>query len=271
MMLARLADTYEKSELQTLDRALRILELVCESEDGALLTPLSEESGLPKSTVHRLLAALIAHGLVEQDSDDRRYRPGLRMFEWSQMALRSLKIRDQAVPELRDLVGRFQETAHLAILDGGDVVYIDKEESPKTVRMFSEVGKRSPAHCTGVGKVLLAALSDEELDGFIRDKGLPRFTTATITEPADLREELERVRTRGYAIDDKEHEPEIRCVAAPVLDARGRVTAAISLTFPAHRATRRSLDERAPMVKECAIRISKKMGWTGDSLTPVPR
>ncbi|MER3468453.1 MAG: IclR family transcriptional regulator [Thermoflexus sp.] len=258
--------TVPHRSLQTIDRALGLLELICRAEDGFSLTELSQRAGLPKSTVHRLLATLSAHRLVAQDPQTNRYLPGIKIFELAQAVLQKLELRKQALPELQELCQRTNETVHLAILDDGDVIYIDKQESQQTIRMFSAIGKRGPAHCTGVGKVLLAALPDHELEEIIRRKGLPRFTDKTITDPELLRAHLAQVRQQGYAIDDTEHEPEIRCVACPIRDHTGRVIAAVSLTIPAFRATREQIEAMAPLVREYADRISRKMGWTGEAL-----
>jgi DNA-binding IclR family transcriptional regulator len=254
--------------LQTVDRTFRLLELLCQSNGGLSLTEISQRSGLPKSTVHRLLAALVGYRLVNQDPVTQHYRPGIKLFELAQQALQGIRLRDEALPELKELCDLTRETVHLAILDDGDVIYIDKEESPQTIRMFSAIGKRGPAHCTGVGKVLLAALPNEELRRVVRRKGLPRFTENTITDSAALSAHLERVRELGYAIDNQEHEPEIRCVACPIFDHRGEVSASISLTVPAFRASREEMEARAPVVREYAERISRRMGWTGN---PAPR
>lgn len=254
--------------LRTLDRALGLLEMLCQSNGGVSLTELSHRSGLPKSTVHRLLGGLIARRLVAQDTYNQHYVPGIKLFELSQQALQKLRLRDQALPELKELCAHTRETVHLAILDDGDVIYIDKEETPQTIRMFSAIGKRGPAHCTGVGKVLLAALSDEELADVVRRKGLPRFTENTITDAKGLRTHLQDVRRVGYAIDDREHEPEIRCVACAIFDHSGAAIASISLTVPAFRATREDIEAQAPVVREYAERISRKMGWGGPPVHP---
>ncbi len=252
--------------LQTIDRALELLERICQAEDGVPLTTLSRQTGLPKSTVHRLLMTLSAHRLVTQDPETGRYLPGIKLFELAQAVLQKLELRKQALPELRELCQRTNETVHLAILDDGDVIYIDKQESQQTIRMFSAIGKRGPAHCTGVGKVLLAALPEHELDELIRRKGLPRFTEKTITDPELLKAHLAEVRRKGYAVDDTEHEPEIRCVACPIREHTGRVIAAVSLTIPAFRATREQIEALAPLVRTYADRISRKMGWTGEAM-----
>jgi IclR family acetate operon transcriptional repressor len=131
--------------------------------------------------------------------------------------------------------------------------------------MFSAIGKRGPAHCTGVGKVLLASLPPDELQRVVAVKKLKRFTTRTITTVAGLKRELSLIRERGYAIDDTEHEAEIRCAACPVRDHTGRVVAAVSLTAPTLRMSRDRIEAMAPLVREYADRVSRKMGYVADN------
>lgn len=220
--------------------------------------------GLHKPTAHRLLQALSKHGLIKQDPDTRGYQAGLKLFELSSDVLSRMELRRQALPELTELCRRTNETVHLAVLDDGDVIYIDKEETQQTIRMFSAIGKRGPAHCTGVGKVLLAYLSPNELRQVIAKKGLKRYTSRTITSPALLNRELDMIRARGYGIDNAEHEDEIRCAACPIQDHTGRVIAAVSLTAPIMRMSRERIEEMAPLVREYAGRISTKMGYVLD-------
>jgi IclR family transcriptional regulator, KDG regulon repressor len=250
--------------VQSIDRALDLLEVVCMAEGPVSLAEASARVKLYKPTAHRLLQSLGQHGLINQEPDTKAYRPGLKLFELSHEVLRHMELRTQALPELAELNRRTNETVHLAVLDEGDVIYIDKEESQHTIRMFSAIGKRGPAHCTGVGKVLLAYLPAEELQRVLAVKRLKRYTNRTITSVAGLKRELALVRERGYAIDDTEHEAEIRCAACPVRDHAGRVTAAISLTAPTLRMSRERIEAMAPLVREYAERISRKMGHVRD-------
>ena len=250
--------------VQSIDRALRLLEVVCVAERPISLAHVSARVKLHKPTVHRLLQSLGQHGMIIQDPESKAYRPGLKLFELSNAVLRNMELRTQALPELAELNRRTNETVHLAVLDEGDVIYIDKEESQHTIRMFSAIGKRGPAHCTGVGKVLLAYLPLDELQRVLSQKKLKRFTSRTITTVAAMRRELDLIRERGYAIDDTEHEPEIRCAACPIRDHSGRVVAAMSLTAPTLRMSRDRIEAMAPLVREYADRISRKMGYVVD-------
>jgi len=250
--------------VQSIDRALLLLEVVCVAERPISLAHVSARVKLHKPTVHRLLQSLGQHGMIIQDPESKAYRPGLKLFELSNAVLRNMELRTQALPELAELNRRTNETVHLAVLDEGDVIYIDKEESQHTIRMFSAIGKRGPAHCTGVGKVLLAYLPLDELQRVLSQRKLKRFTNRTLTTGAALRRELDLIRERGYAIDDTEHEPEIRCAACPIRDHSGRVVAAMSLTAPTLRMSRDRIEAMAPLVREYADRISRKMGYVVD-------
>ena len=256
------AEQNQEVKTRSVERALEVLITLCNADGGLSLGELSAKTGLHKSTVHRLLRSLMNYQLAVQDPETKFYRPGLRLLELSHQVLSKLELRSQARSELEELSRRLNETVHLAVLDEDEMVYIDKKETQRTIRMYSAIGKRGPLHCTGVGKVLLAYLPEERLERIIR-KGLRRYTERTITSPSELKRHLALVRERGYAIDDTEHEPEIRCVACPIRDHTGKVIAAISLTIPASRITREEIEGLAPLVKGYADRISRKMGWVG--------
>lgn len=247
--------------VQAVERAFKILITLCNADGGMSLGELSGRVGLHKSTVHRLLQSLINYQLASQDPNTRLYRAGLKIFELAHQVLSKIDLRGQALPELKELSQRLNETIHLAVLDNDEMIYIDKQETQRTIRMYSAIGKRGPLHCTGVGKVLLAYLPEERLEQIIKKKGLHRYTEKTITSPSELKRHLALVRKRGYAIDDTEHEPEIRCVACPIRNYTGEVIAAISLTVPASRMSREEIEALAPLVRSYADRISRKMGW----------
>jgi DNA-binding IclR family transcriptional regulator len=258
------------SPVQAVSRALALLEFVCRAGRPLTLGEAAEQAGLVRPTAHRLLRTLIDYGLVSQDAETKTYRPGLKLFELSNDVVRGLDLRSEALPEIRQLSLETNETVHLGILDEGDVVYIDKVESSQTIRMYSAVGKRSPAHCTGLGKILLAHLPAEELRRVIQKSGLREFTRTTITTVEALERELELVRERGYAIDDGEHEPEIRCVACPVRGHDGLVIAAVSLTAPATRMSRERTTTLAPLVRHYAERASARLGYVAGAGTVSP-
>lgn len=247
---------------QSVNRALEMLIAICQADSSLSLSQLSEQSQLNKSTVHRLLQSLVAYGLVNQEPLTKHYTAGLTLLNLAGMVLDKIDLRAQSAQDLSELNQQTGETVHLAILDKGEVVYIDKRESVHVIRMYSAIGKRGPAHCTGVGKALLAYLPPDQLRKIIQANGLTRYTPNTITDYAELERHLAEVRDKGYAIDNAEHEPEIMCVACPIFGHRGDVVAAISVTAPTIRANREKLEMIAPLVRHTADNISRKLGYT---------
>lgn len=249
--------------IQSVDRALSIIEAFRNGSDELGVTELGKRLGLHKSTTHGILTTLCSRGYVEQDPITGKYRLGIRLFEMGSLVLDRMDLQIQAGPILDGLREGFQETVHLVIADGLDVVYISKRESPRSVRIVSQVGRRLPCHCTGVGKVLLAALAPGDLDRLLGTGELKRFTQNTITDPKQLREELDRVRECGYAFDNEEIEEGLRCVAAPVSDMTGKAIAAISVAGPRSRMTLERMSGMAGTVKTAARDLSRRLGYRG--------
>lgn len=247
--------------VQSVGRALLILDVLTRADESVGLAELSSTTGLPRSTTYRLAQTLVHHRLAEQDENTRGYVAGLRIVELAHRVLDRIEIRRQGLPILKQLCKQTNLTVHLGILDEGDVVYIEKCEADRALRMHSAVGKRSPAHCTALGKALLAYLPEDDLRSIIDRKGLSRHTRRTIVSLEGLREELAGVRTLGYALDNGEHEPMIRCVGAPVRDHKGEVAAAISLTGAVDYFTTQSLDDLSELVVESALQISRRLGY----------
>src|SRR3990172_3742033 len=236
-------ETFKPNNLvQTIERVSSILDILGQSSQGISIGELSTAINLPKGTTHRLLSSLAYFGYVRQDPKTRNYFLGLKFVELGQILLQQLDLRKEAEPFLRDLADRTKETVHLVILDRNEVVYIDKletDQNPSGLKMASRIGLRNPAHSSAVGKVILSHFSEEELEGFLLEKGLGKRTGNTITDPTQLKENLKSVRKQGYAIDDEENEKGIRCVAAPIYNEAGRVVAAMSISSPAFRATKK--------------------------------
>jgi len=251
--------------VQTIERASLILDILGQSPQGISIRDLSEKIKLPKGTTHRLISSLTYFGYARQDSKTRHYFLGLKLVELGNLLLSQLDLRKEAEPFLRDLAERTKETVHMVFLDRDEIVYIDKLEldhNPSGLRMASRVGLRNPAHSCAVGKVLLSHLSEEELNRIIRQKGLPRRTENTIVDPVQLKEHLKSVRNQGYAIDDEENERGIRCVAAPICNETGKVVAAISISVPAFRITKKMIQESLKKeVMETAFKISQRLGF----------
>ncbi len=247
--------------IQSIARAMNILEYLAAYKSGDGLSSISRGIGLSKSTTHSLVTTLEKLGYVQQDQASGKYALGLKLFELGQVVHASMDLRSIAMPYLYSLAQRYQETVHLAVLSNGEVVYIDKVDSPRSIRIISYVGGRNPAHCTGVGKVLLAGLSEEEFDRIIRDKSLQRFTPNTITDPGKLKIHLAKVRQEGYATDEEEIETGLSCVAAPIKNHCGAVIAAISLSGPNSRVSSRNMGELTRDIVDAAQHISAQLGY----------
>jgi DNA-binding IclR family transcriptional regulator len=258
--------------VQTLERASFILDILGQSPQGISIKDLSDRMHLPKGTTHRLVSSLSYFGYVRQDQNTKNYFLGFKLVELGNMLLGQLDLRKEAEPFLRDLAERTKETVHLVILDGNEIVYLDKlETEPHTggLRMASRVGSRNPAHSCAVGKALMAYLPEEALVRIVEEKGLSRRTGNTITDFNQLKDHMSLVRKQGYAVDDEENERGIRCVGAPVFDEAGKVVAAISVSGPAFRVTKKSVQENLKKeVMETALRISQRLGFRGRTGRP---
>ncbi len=253
--------------VQTIERSAAILDVLGQSPQGISLRDLSAKINLPKGTTHRLLSSLSYYGYVRQDFKTKNYFLGFKLVDLGNLLLNQLDLRKEAEPFLRELAEKTKETVHLVILDQNEIVYIDKVETdhnPSGLRMASRVGLRNPPHSCAVGKVLLANLSEEALDLFLKKGPLMKRTENTITDPVRLREHLSMVRRQGYAIDDEENEKGIRCVAAPIRDGTGRAVAAVSISGPAFKVTKRAIQEGLKKeVMNTAFQISQRLGFRG--------
>jgi DNA-binding IclR family transcriptional regulator len=230
------------------ERAARILASLDDEHPERTLAEIARATDLPKSTAYRILVTLENSGFVEQTSDGERYRLGLRLASLGLSALRRLSIRREALPLMVDLVERFEETCVLGIFDQGSVLDIEVVHSDHVLTVTSEVGHRLPIHCTASGKALLAFLPPAAVESVLT-RPLEGCTGNTITSSAQLRQELELVRRRGYAVDEEEYEVGVRAVAAPIADIDGNVIAEISMPGPTSRLT---LD-RVPGIAEALI------------------
>lgn len=250
--------------VQSVYRALKLLEYICmlSNNRGVSLSELSNFVGLSKPSVYRIIKTLQAFRLVSKEYETGFYHPGPGLIELAQKVLEHLEVRKLALPYLDELQRKTNETVHLAVLESGEVVYIEKRESTQTIRMYSAVGRRAPAHCTGLGKAMLAFLPDRERRQILEEKGLTAYTSKTITSIAAFEGECARIRSRGFALDLGEHEEDIRCVAAPIFDHRGRPVAALSVAIPAFRTDKERLEILGPEVVKVTQEISRKLGYS---------
>ncbi|MCZ7937665.1 IclR family transcriptional regulator [Agrobacterium salinitolerans] len=242
-------------ETGTLGKAVSLLELIAFAEKPMRFTDVVEACGQPRGTVHRQLAHLVAEGLVDHAAD-QTYAVGLRLLQLAAKAWSGNDLRSVAAPHLAALQAVTQESVHLAVLNGGQVTYLDKMEGRHTLRMHSQVGKTSPAYCTGVGKAALSLLSADDLAQLAAELDFHRFTESTVTTPEALMGEVATIRDNGYGFDLQEHEIGIHCVAAPVRAPGRNFRAAISVTGPAYRVDVEQLRKWGPLVRETADRIS---------------
>jgi DNA-binding IclR family transcriptional regulator len=243
----------------TVTKAFAILDLLASSgEGGSSLKSISDRIGISKSTAHRYMTTLEELAVVERDDKDR-FHLGLKLIELAATFLSDHNLQNVSKPFLNDLAAQTQETVHLAVPFGDEVVYIAKVDSSHAIRMASRIGARMPMYCTSLGKAILAHYPPDRVEQIV-GAGLPARTPHTISSPDALHTELERVRAQGYAIDDQENEPGVCCVGAPVFDYTTKVIGAISVSGPASRVTRERSLELAPLVRQMALALSKKMG-----------
>ncbi|MDO9535106.1 MAG: IclR family transcriptional regulator [Bacillota bacterium] len=221
--------------VQSVERTLRILEIMAEWGYPMTLSEISNNLDLKNSTTHRLLKTLIMKSFAQQDPSSGKYLLGIKTFSIGNTALYALDIRSVARPYLKQLETRYKETANLAILDQGDVIYIDQVESERMVKMSANLGGRAPSHSNAVGKVLLAGLTESELERYFKGRKFERYTSNTITSHEALRMELEKVSQLGYGLDAEETEEGIRCVASAIYNHLGKATAAIGISGPGNR------------------------------------
>ncbi|ADI26553.1 IclR family transcriptional regulator [Geobacillus sp. C56-T3] len=247
--------------IQAVDRALRILDLFDEYETELKITDISERMQLHKSTVHSLLKTLQHHHYIEQNPENGKYRLGMKLFERGNLVIRHLDIRSVSKKHLIDLSIKTGNTVHLVILDGKEGIYIDKVEGTSGTVLYSRIGRRVPIHSSAVGKALVAFKSEKELKELLRGYVYKRHTANTIANEEEFLQELERVRSNGYALDREENEPGITCVAVPVRDHSGNVIAAISISQPSAKVDDLVLNTEIRLLQSAAEQISREMGY----------
>jgi DNA-binding IclR family transcriptional regulator len=247
-------------QVRALERALDILGAFSLASPELSLARLAERAELPKSTVVRLVSILVDRGYLERIPDTDNFRIGVRAFEVGCIYILTTSLEAEARPILARLAETTGQTANLGILDQGELIHIAVAPPDRPVRYWARAGKREDAHYAGLGKVLLAGLPDERLTAHLGHRPLARRTPLTITDPAILRIELDRVRATGYAIDDEESNPGVRCVAAPVVDESGATVAAVSISGSAAEFGEDAMPQYIAAVKEAGRAISSRIG-----------
>ncbi|MDH6575232.1 IclR family transcriptional regulator [Kitasatospora sp. MAP5-34] len=242
--------------VQSVERAFQLLEALADSGGVATLSELSGTSGLPMPTIHRLIRTLVQQGYVRQDTA-RRYTLGPRLIRLGETSGRLLG--SWARPFLAELMEATGETANLAVLEGGEVVYVGQVQSRRSMRMFTEVGRRVQPHCTGVGKALLAQLPEDEARAVLGNQPLQAHTPHTVTDLGRLFTQLAQARESGYVVDDQEQEIGVRCIAVAVPGAP--TPTALSVSGPEARI--RALEEQAgsaglvPVMRNISARLGQ--------------
>jgi len=247
----------KSSSVQSVERAILLLETLAQENGDLSLTQIAGKLGWPKSTVHGLLATLRDHHYVDQSPETGRYRLGVRLFELGTQVARSWVIRDAAKPVMMRLSREFGETVQLGTEDDGEILYLDKLVSNSLVSILSDVGLRLPMHCSALGKVLLAHKTPAEVKRIVAQRGLAAMTKRTITSEAKLNRELNQVRERGFAIDDGEIMEGLCCVAAPIWDGNGQVRYAVSISGQA----RSMVGERFERITEELLLAAKEISY----------
>jgi IclR family KDG regulon transcriptional repressor len=241
--------------VRAVERAMQILSSFDGEHAERGVSEIAQATGLHKATAYRIIMTLLNGSFLERTADGERFRLGLRVVELGLGALRDLDFRQAAFPYMQQLVERFQEICTLGVFDHGQVLHVEIVHSKHTLTIAARVGRHLPAHCTASGKVLLAFLPPAVVEPIL-NAPLAAYTERTITSPARLREELEVVRQRGYALDDEEFEVGIRSVAAPIQDIDGNVIAEMSMPGPTNRITPERIPEIAQALVEAAEAVS---------------
>jgi DNA-binding IclR family transcriptional regulator len=246
--------------LSSVATAMRLLKAF--TADGAELgiSTLAKRIGVAKSTAHRLAVTLVQEGMLEQNRDSGKYRLGIALFRLGALVRQRMDVSNEAKPILYELREKTNESVHLAILDGTEIMYIYNLESTQAIRMRSDIGVRKPAYCTAEGQAMLAFQPPQVIDAVI-SAGLAARTPQTITDPAALQEAFATIRRRGCAIEDEESELGMRAIASPIRDDSGEVVAAVGVAGPATRLSRRTTAAFVPHVIEAAAAISRRLGY----------
>jgi IclR family transcriptional regulator, KDG regulon repressor len=249
-----------KARLSSVATALRLLKAFSEDEVEIGISMLARRLGIAKSTAHRLAVTLVSEGMLEQDRETNKYRLGIALFRLGVLVRRRMEMSNEARPYLYDLREKLNETVHLAILDGTEIMYVYNFESTHAIRMRSDIGVRKPAYCTAEGQAILAFQPPEVVDAVIA-AGLIERTPNTITSAERFQKTLATVRQRGCAIEDEENELGMVGIAAPIRDDAGAVVGAIGVAGPVTRLSKKSVAAVTPHVIATADQISVRLGY----------
>jgi len=257
----RARDASNRYRIHVIDRAVQILNCFGFDHQELSVSKIGTMTGLHRSTTHRILMALEYNELIKQNPDTSKYFLGIKLFKLGHQAASQLNLQEMSRPFLSRLMNETKETVHLAILDDGQVLYLDKVEGPHALRMPSRVGRHIPTYCTSLGKAMLSCLDDHEVKNILRKQTVKPFTANTIKNGDQLLAELRLIRKRGYAVDNEEVEIGLRCVGAPIRDYTGCMVGAISVAAPSARLAEKKTPTIGRMVMVIAGEISEKLGY----------
>lgn len=246
--------------VQALERALDIIELLSSSNSGMGVTKISNALNLHKTTTHRLLATLVERGYAEKNSSGE-YRPGHKLFEVVSIYINSLELLTEARPFVESMASDLGLTAHLGILEGDKVVYIEKMDVMSGLQLYSQKGIHVPSFCSSLGKCLLSNFRKSDLDKVLENTKFTKFTNYTISSLAEMHSEIKKVRKQGWAIDNREYDLNNRCIGAPIYDYSGEIIAAISASGTPDVLTMQRVQEVSDYVVNAASKLSKKLGY----------
>ena len=241
----------------TVGKALLVLDRVAEFGRPVRFSELERDIDFPKATLYRLVQTLTQQRFLSYDPDRGVYALGVRLVRLAHAAWQQSSLAPVARPFLDSLASKVEETVHLAQLDHGMVLYVDKRSAKDPVEMFAQAGRVGPAYCTGVGKAMLAYLGEDARAEVLSQQSYHRFTPTTLCSDESLIEELEAIRNRGFAFDREEHEPGIICVALPILSSNGRVEGALSVTSTTDRKSLQDLEDLVPCIRGAVDGISE--------------
>jgi len=246
--------------VQSIERVLDIIEALSTEQEGLGVSELSRRIGLHKSTTHRLLATLVRRGYVAR-SDSGCYRVGLKLIETVSYYINSLELQTEARPYIAQITTELGLTAHLGVLEGDQVVYIERMDVFSGIKLYSQIGLRMHAYCSSLGKCLLSGFSRPQLEKVMADCSFNKFTPHTLSSLDELYTALKEVRVRGWAMDNLEYSLNNRCIGAPIYDYRGEIIAAISASGPPTTLTEDRITEVAAYVRDKALAISRSIGY----------
>ena len=252
----------ERSNLvKSILKAFDILEILDKKQELGI-SELSEYLQWDKSTVHRLITTLRQKGYVVQNSSNQKYSNSIKLFEMGNNVVEKLGLRRQAQPYMEKLAELTHETVNLAIMDEVHIIYIDKIETPATIKVDLNIGKKLPIFCTGLGKTILAFKTEDEVKELLKDEDFIKYTSKTVENIGDLLDQLREIKDKGYALDDEEYVEGLQCVAAPIRNYTGEVVAAVSIAVPKYRYEegQKNFDYIA-LVRNCAYEISRELGF----------